>query len=234
MNQSKKLVWGSGILQSDGNDYNALVTKPEEKYLQDIAQEIVKRLPEKFEFIDLGPGTAGKEKYIFEAAKKFGKKIVYRPVDISKYYLDKSKKYAEIYELEIKPLNCSFEELPDILKDDQNENQRFVSLGLTVSNFDPKSILTLLKSIAGNNGQIFINSQIRGRLDMERLKKIYSIVNVPERLARLGVKSGDKFLVFQSLRPTLDELKKQLDDSGMSYELFDTGSSFVGTLLRVD
>lgn len=184
-------------IQSEGNPYNELITNPEEKYLQEIADKIVESLPKEFEYIDLGPGTAGKEKFIFEATKKQNKRIVYRPVDISAYYLEKSRKFAEEYGLEIKPIHSSFEELPEILKKEMSKTAKYVSLGLTFSNFNPQKILNLLKLIAGEKGFIFIN-----------------------------------FLVFQSLRPSKEKLLQDLEMSGLDYEIFDTGSSFVGTLLK--
>jgi SAM-dependent methyltransferase len=253
-------------LQKTDTPYNKLVTTPEEIYLQSIAEEVVRKLPNEFEYIDLGPGTAGKEKYIFEAAKRQRKKIIYRPVDISKYYLDKSRKHAEEYGLVIKPLQCSFEELPEILGVN-NSIPRVVSLGLTFSNFESQGILGLLKRIAGFGGFAFVNSQIRDRIDMNKLKEIYdadiksisndkikflglksdqvdnliaddsvkvwiTIKEVSENLRALGVQTGDKFLIFQSLRPTKESLINELERFGEKFDVFDVGDSFVGTLLN--
>ncbi len=255
-------------IQTEGNPYNELVTVPEEKYLTEIADEIMSRLPNEFEYIDLGPGTAGKEKFIFEAAKKQSKKIIYSPVDISKYYLEQSKKYATEYGLDIRPLQCSFEELSEKLEKEDDNIPRFISLlGLTFSNFEPLEILKILKKIARENGFIFINSQIRERTNITKLVDTYhadiktiikskisflglnesdytnletdngirlwfTVANPTKELKEKGVKPGDKFLVFQSLRPTIEILKTDLDSSGMSYAMFDTGSSFIGILLR--
>jgi len=255
-------------IQVEGNPYNQMVTTPEEIFLKEIALNIVERLPEIFEFIDLGPGTAGKEKYIFEAAEKLNKKVVYRPVDISKYYLEKSTKYAKEYNLKFDTLNYPFEELPQILG--ESSIPRFVSLGLTYSNFEQQSILKLLKQIAGSNGFVFINSQIRDRIDMKKLIEIYSsdakalienkavllgldptkdlgkmitddgirawseLINVPDELKKIGMKEGDRLLVFQSLRPTKESLLSDLNASGIQYEIFDTGSSFIATLLKTN
>ncbi len=258
-------------IQTGESPYAEIITKPEDEYLRNIAEQLVVELPDEFEYIDLGPGTAGKERYIFEEASRQGKKIIYRPVDISKYYLEKAAESARLkFDLETKPLNCSFEELEQILNKENNTVQRFVSLGLTFSNFGSQEILKLLSGIAGKKGFIFINSQIRNRVDMTKLTAIYNedakvmginklkllgvntenenlemvtddsvkvwytIKNVPERLAKMGVKRGDKFLVFQSLRPSQESLKEDLDKSGLEYEQLDTGSSFVGTLLKTN
>jgi hypothetical protein len=255
-------------MQEGDNPYAEIITKPEEMYLKNVAETVVTQLPDEFEYIDLGPGTVGKERYIFEAAKKLDKKIIYRPVDISQYYLEKSRKYAIAYDIKTNPINCSFEELQNILELEKDGLPRFVSLGLTFSNFNPQDLLKLLSGIAGKKGFIFINSQIRDRVDITKLTEIYNedakvmganklkllgidtddqnlemltddsvkvwftLRNIPYRLAEMGVKAGDKFLVFQSLRPTKESLQKDLDESGLDYEQFDIGSSFIGTLLR--
>ena len=73
--------------------------------------------------------------------------------------------------LKADPLLCSFEELPDILT--KGDAPRFVSLGLTVINYHPDEILPLMKKIAGEDGYVFVNIQVRERLDMEELRKCY-------------------------------------------------------------
>ncbi len=60
-------------LQREDDPYAKLITEPERAYLQSIADDIVAELPDGFEYIDLGPGTAHKEQFIFDAARKAGK-----------------------------------------------------------------------------------------------------------------------------------------------------------------
>ena len=68
-------------------------------------------------------------------------------------------------------MKSSFEELPNLLG--KSSTPRFVSLGLTFSNYAPQDILTLLKNIAGENSFVFINAQMRDRVDMAALQKVY-------------------------------------------------------------
>ena len=48
----------------------------------------------------------------------------------------------------------------------------------------------------------------------------------------LGVKEGDKILLFQSLRYFKEELEEELAKSGDKYMLFDNGSSFIAALIK--
>lgn len=151
--------------------YHRLVTAPEHEYLKHIASDVVQELPDDFVFIDLGPGTEHKEQFIFDACKEQGKSFTYIPVDISDFYLNLAKRYAEGQSISTKSTKAAFEELPLLLGD--ATKPRFVSLGLTFSNYDPQQALTLLKAIAQSGGYIFINTQTRDRIDMKEIRDIY-------------------------------------------------------------
>lgn len=254
-------------LQETGSPYFNLITKPEQEYLVSIAKDIAEALPTKFEYIDLGPGTEHKEQFFFDELKKLGKEFIYRPVDISQHFLDLAEKHASEQGITSKPIQASFEELPEKLGN--AELPRFVSLGLTFSNYSPQIILKLLSDISGTGGLIFINAQIRDRVDMKELERIYSedsahmadeklellglkhgedvtipranedirtwcsVLKASDDLQKLGVQNGDRLLVFQSLRYTKESLGKELREFGKPYEIFDTGSSFIGSLIKV-
>jgi len=158
--------------QRPDNAYAKLITEPERAYLADIAPKIAEELPGEFEFIDLGPGTAHKEQYLFDECAKLGKKFVYKPVDISKHYLKMAEEYASAQHIQVEPILSAFEDLSSRLE--PSIIPRFVSLGLTYINFAPAEILNLLKDIAGSNGKIFINAQIRERADMAAITDAYS------------------------------------------------------------
>lgn len=254
-------------IQYEGNPYHEMITAPERKYLQKIMKDVVARLPENFEYIDLGPGSEHKEQYVFDQILEQGKKCVYRPVDISEKFLNKAVEYAEKQGISTKPVRASFEELPNILQ--KSKAPRFVSLGLTYSNYDPREILKLLADIAGSNGYVFIGAQIRERIDVKRLVEIYAkdvlsiataklkllgldakvdvedlhtdegiqmwctLKKVTPRLAEIGLKIGDRILLFQSLRPSMEKLKQDLGGASFSnYVMFDIGESFVDVLLE--
>lgn len=63
--------------------------------------------------------------------------------------------------------------------------------------------------------------------------RVWCTVEKPtEKLAALGMKPGDKILLFQSLRYTIAQLEKELQAAGAEYTFLDTGSSFMGTLIQ--
>lgn len=158
-------------LQEVDTLYFRLVTKPEHEYLQQVAKNIADILPNNFEYIDLGPGTEHKEQFLFDELKRQNKSFTYVPVDISDYFLDMAESHATNQGIPARKMKASFEELPELLG--KPAVPRFVSLGLTFSNYVPKEILELLKNIAGPNGYFFINSQMRDRVDMIALQKVY-------------------------------------------------------------
>lgn len=159
-------------IQQDEDPYSELITKPERKYLEGIAKNVVEQLPPEFEYVDLGPGTAHKEQFIFDAAKQANKKFIYRPVDISEQYLTQATNYASGQHVEVSPIQSSFEELPEKLSN--VIASRLVSLGLTFTNYEPQAIMSLLTSISGKEGYIFIDVQIRDRVDMEKIVSTYA------------------------------------------------------------
>jgi hypothetical protein len=159
-------------IQKGEDPYSELITKPERKYLEEIAESVVRQLPSEFEYVDLGPGTAHKEQFIFDAAKKARKNFIYRPVDISEYYLDQAANYASAQNIDVLPTQSSFEELPE--KSPKSSSSRLVSLGLTFTNYESQEILSLLKAAAGEGGYIFVDAQMRDRVDMEKIVSTYA------------------------------------------------------------
>ncbi len=251
-------------LQEVDTPYFKLVTKPEHEYLESIAKGVADALPDYFEYIDLGPGTEHKEQFLFNELKKQGKTFTYIPVDISDHFLDIAESHAKKQEIAVQRMKSSFEELPELLG--SSTVPRFVSIGLTFSNYAPQDILNLLKDIAGKNGFAFINAQMRDRVDMTELQKIYQddavhladdkvrligldpvqditprladdgfrvscfVLRSNKKLEEIGIKEGDKLVVFQSLRYTKDSLENELKN--FKHESFDTKSSFIGTVIK--
>jgi len=258
---------GSGIyeqLQEADTPYFNLVTKPEHEYLKEISKNIADILPKNFEYIDLGPGTEHKEQFLFDELKKQGKVFNYIPVDISDYFLDVAETNAIKQDIKVKRIKTSFEELAKILG--KPTIPRFVSIGLTFSNYNPDEVMILLKGITGENGFVFINTQMRNRVDMVALQKVYqedalhladekiqfigldpltditprfaddgfkvwgTIINSNDKLQEIGINTGDKLLVFQSLRYTKELLQDALKNE--DYIIFDMNSSFIASVIK--
>jgi hypothetical protein len=160
-------------LQEEGTPYFQLVTRPEREYLEKIATQVATCLPDHFEYIDLGPGTEHKEQYLFDALKTLGKKFTYIPVDISEYFLKLAQQHASAQGIDVHPVQASFEELSQKLI--KSAVPKFVSLGLTFSNYEPRILFELLSKIAGEKGIIFIDAHMRDRTDMAKLREVYDI-----------------------------------------------------------
>lgn len=158
-------------IQKGDDPYAELITKPEHFYLQSIAERVIEQLPRSFQYVDLGPGTAHKEQYIFDAARAAGKRFIYKPVDISRHYLDLAARHAQEQGIQSQGIQSSFEDLPSKL---QSEQFRFVSLGLTFTNYHPPQILPLLRDIRGTHGAAFIDVQVRDRVDMNQISDVYA------------------------------------------------------------
>lgn len=207
--------------QNTDTPYFKLVTDHEHKYLKSVAEDIISILPNNFEYIDLGPGTEHKEQYFFDEIKRQGKTFIYNPVDISDHFLDVAEKFAANQGIKTNKVKASFEELPAILGSAQTP--RFVSLGLTASNFNLQEILTLLTTIAGKDGFVFINTQIKDRVDILHLQRIYEEVAskiCEEKVKLLGLvpsKDTSEMVVDEELRLWLSVLNinEALDKVGI-------------------
>lgn len=217
-------------LQETDTPYNKLVTKPEREYLEHITPSVVALLPQKFDYIDLGPGTEHKEQFFFDEIKKQGKEFTYVPVDISEHYLALAQKHASGQGIQVRAMQCSFEELAEVLG--ESDKPRFVSLGLTFSNFEPQYILNLLKGIASKGGFVFINAQMRDRVDMEALREVYqgdAVTLADDKLKLVGLDpqrdvtermANDKVEVWAEVLNPSDKLKEMSIEPGDKMLLF--------------
>lgn len=188
-------------LQETNTPYFKLITQPERDYLKSIARDVIERLPQKFEYIDLGPGTEHKEQFFFDELKKQGKEFTYIPVDISEHYLTLAENYAKDQGIPVQTVQSSFEEVLEILG--TRNLPRFVNIGLTFSNYKPQTILALMKQIAGKDGYVFINSQVRNRVDLDALEKIY---------AEDALILADEKLKLLDLNPDIDVTQREAND----------------------
>ncbi|OGN16510.1 MAG: hypothetical protein A3C88_02905 [Candidatus Yanofskybacteria bacterium RIFCSPHIGHO2_02_FULL_50_12] len=251
-------------IQQEETPYHTLVTKPETEFISKIAKEISKELPSEFNFIDLGPGTEHKERFFFDLLKKQGKQFTYFPVDISERFLEVAEDFSQKLGIPCKPILAPFEEVGRILP----SGYRFISLGLTFINYRVEDILSLLKTMIGNDGCAFIDSHIRSRVDTEEIRSLYvdqvesmiipkaelleldwendlenievndkveiwcTVKNPSSRMVEKGIKSGDRMIIFQSLRHDLEFLKEEIQKVFPNYQMHDIGSPFVGFLLK--
>ena len=154
--------------------YGGTVHDEESLFIKSIASQIIKDLPHSFSYVDLGPGSGEKSILLLEACKNEGKQINYIPVDVSKFLLDKAVEATRKTGFISKPKLATFEEL---LNDKKFLNslgpEKFISLGLTYINYEPTEIHQLLKKLMGSRGQSFITVQLRDRINLKEVKKLY-------------------------------------------------------------
>lgn len=65
----------------------------------------------------------------------------------------------------------------------------------------------------------------------DEIKVWYTIKNSNPTLESRGIHSGDKLLVFQSIRPSLETYIKDISSTFENYKILDEGAGFVGALL---
>lgn len=252
-------------VQQDESPYARLMTEPERKFLESIADEVATHILDGSDYIDLGPGTEHKEQLVFDALKRAEKKFRYVPVDITESYLERVTEYASAQGIETIGVHASFEELADSQK--ETERPRFVSLGATFANYEPQKMIRMLRDIAGTDGKAFIDVHIRDRVDMEELTQVYAhdidaivksklafldlqsedvseievddgirfwctVNNPTEAMKAKGFEAGQKILLFQSLRYTMEQLEEELQKSGAGYTIIDTDQPFVGVIIE--
>jgi hypothetical protein len=157
----------------DQDAYKMQITDSESKYLKKIAPNLVSYLPDRINFIDMGPGTENKQDIFIEEIKKTGKEFIYTPVDINKKILNLAVDHMKRYGVTTIPIHSTFEDMEQFITD--KETPRFLSLGLTFSNFNIEDILSILKKSLNKNSFAFINTQPRERVkEPGSLIKAYS------------------------------------------------------------
>lgn len=247
-------------VQSGASPYHEIVTAPEHAYLAQVAWDIVATLPDEFEYIDLGPGTEHKEQFFFDAARMQGKKFTYTPIDISEYFLEQSRQYAAKQGIGGVPVRASFEELlgpgrasvPRVvslgLTYSNYDPKKALALlqqiagrngyALINSQIRERTDTERLKGIyAGMRGMFDGKLALLGLkpedIDdyeaTDEVKVWCRVKNVTPALQARGMKPGDRLLVLQSLRPSRASLEEDL--AAVPHQSFDTGGSFVATLL---
>ncbi len=92
---------------------------------------------------------------------------------------------------------------------------------------DVQSIIEPKMHLLGLNPHDISNIQVNDKIEIW-----WTIKNPTPELTQKGIKNGDRILVLQSLRYSLDELKNEVPKVFKNYQLIDIGSSFVGFLLK--
>lgn len=183
-----------GAIQEEETEYSRNVTQVEHELLKTTAVELAADLPDTFSYVDLGPGTEHKERYLFDELRKAGKAFEYFPVDISTEVLAESSRFATAEKVPVHPVCNQFEDIASTI-DQLVPKPRFVSLGATFANYEPSVIVTMLLQLAGEGGSAMVTVQLRDRIDIAILKKVYAdpgtLKTFEVKLGLLDVAPGD-------------------------------------------
>lgn len=75
-------------------------------------------------------------------------------------------------------------------------------------------------------------SDVTPRETNQEVRAWCTVIHTNDELRAIGINDGIKLIVFQSLRYTKDSLESVLKTSTTSYQTFDTGSSFIATMIK--
>lgn len=162
---------------TESEEYRAGMLDSERKLIETNIENIVSALPQKFNFLDLGPGTADKSKIILKHSLIQRKKVEYHALDISKKILEDAIKNVSAMGINTKGYLGNFEtDIPLILQESQTPF--FIYLGATYMNYEPEEILAILSESTQKSDSIYISTQ--KMYDEQEILKQYSTKIYPE------------------------------------------------------
>jgi len=210
----------------NGGDYSKGMLEGEKRLIEDNIDDIVKQLPEKYSFIDLGPGTADKSGKIIRESILKEKEVNYHAIDINEFMLETALKNIEEIRKKSKDKSLTvqgylgdFTEHFSIISK-QIMGPKFIYLGSTFVNYDPKTILKLYSQNMDEKDQIYISAQ--KPYNIKEIIKQYSVggynLMMKPMLAALGFTDVNKessvrfengaiehFIKIDELTPTLKD-----------------------------
>jgi hypothetical protein len=123
-----------------GNGFHATVRSLIERH----ASDLLAGLGESIEFIDLGPGYPDKSFPILRQMQRSGTEGRYRPVDISRRFLDLAADACRGYGFPVSPTHMLFEDLPELLHSSPSRAARLIMMGVTFLNYESNAGTALL------------------------------------------------------------------------------------------
>lgn len=195
--------------QKQSTEYSQEVTQVEHRAIKNMAPEICQTFANKFlglkeenkshnllpfQFIDLGPGTEHKEKYLFDEFEKMQAKFKYIAVDVSDAALKSAEEYAKSLNIPAKTIHNRFDNV-EAMKQELDSTAKFFSLGTTFLNFEPSEIINKMLNLCGEKGAVFITSIIRDRIDMAAAQHAFEAPEFQRlfkaKLGLLGLSEND-------------------------------------------
>jgi uncharacterized SAM-dependent methyltransferase len=146
---------------TEEGSYSQKYVSAEKDLIKNSKSEIVRKLSDSFNIVDLGCGDGSKAlELILESAEQ-GKNTIYVPVDINQYMLDLAEEKAKGLVRTV-PINADLTKLslPEITRD-LHPNNLLLFAGHTFGNFDTKYIANHLSANMQSNDYLLIGMQTR-------------------------------------------------------------------------
>ncbi len=150
--------------------YKQRVADASTKIVEFAAPKIIQELPSDVAYIDLGPGAENKQELFIEPMFARGVKVQYIPVDINQQMLEVASDFTR-GKTKVEPILAEFDEIATVIES-REIGYRFVSLGPTYMNYDPKEAISILEKIC-KGGSAFVSAQLRERIRMEEVIESY-------------------------------------------------------------
>ncbi len=148
-----------------GDDtYSSPFHAPARDLIENNTSDIVADLPPPILLLDLGPGYPDKSLPIISYLADSHISCRYCPVDISSRFLQVAVDAMKPFAVPVSSFHCLFEELPERLSTNPivaSEHTRLVLLGLTFMNFEPHSILGLIRRLLRPHDAFLVAASLR-------------------------------------------------------------------------
>lgn len=158
-------------------------------------QEILSLLGDRLTLIDLGPEYPDKTLPLIKEFQRQNKSLDYVPVDINADYVKIAEDAARPYAGRVFGIKSLFEECAGQIPAETHPH-KLVFIGLTFMNFHPAKAMSMMRSIAGENGSIgFASELITDKNSIDDIKQHYLNESVSDfamgPLKNLGVDHRD-------------------------------------------
>jgi len=142
-------------------EYHDRLDLPILELIDESIEILCNSLPSEIQFIDLGPGYPSKSFRILDELKSKGCDITYFPVDVSEFFLKRASTAVTSRGIHCNQIHERFENLSEVLDRNLliNTGARYIFLGLTFNNFQPKYISRILSELVHKGDRCVICCQ---------------------------------------------------------------------------
>lgn len=184
------------------SNYATKMQGPEYELLKNNSKKIINLLSDSFTFLSFGPGLEVNGKLLMNESILREKTPNYVGIDISPIILDATKKTLSTFEIEKNFFVGDFEnrEHLDLVNRQVPNNQKFVYLGATLSNYDTDMMLNFLRDTLSGDDLVYVSMQ-------EKPSDIQALVDQYEDIVKSDMFDGVNQLGFDRsmIKPRYNE-----------------------------